>query len=102
MQHIQQRKRQSIKEKEGAKYAAKKYLPPPSKMLGVTFHYFFQSESESSPEEIQHVNCLRLIQRLQILAPKFDENEKCLSEETRQLFQNLQAQFLQSDDSSEE
>ena len=24
--------------KKGAKYAAKKYLPPPSKMRGVTFH----------------------------------------------------------------
>ena len=24
---------------EGAKYAAKKYLPPPSKMRGITFHF---------------------------------------------------------------
>ena len=30
--------KQSINFKEGAKYAAKKYLPPPSKMRGVTFH----------------------------------------------------------------
>ena len=29
----------SIKIKEGAKYAAKKYLPPPSKMHGITFHF---------------------------------------------------------------
>ena len=25
--------------KEGAKYAAKKYLPPPSKLSGITFHF---------------------------------------------------------------
>ena len=31
--------KQSIKLKEGAKYAKKKYLPTPSKMHGVTFHY---------------------------------------------------------------
>ena len=30
--------KQSINWKEGAKYAAKKFLPPPSKMCGVTFH----------------------------------------------------------------
>ena len=31
--------KQSIRLKEGAKYAVKKYLSPPSKLHGVTFHY---------------------------------------------------------------
>ena len=36
-----QRDRQTNNLQEGAKYAAKKYLPPPSKMSGVTFHCSF-------------------------------------------------------------
>ena len=37
--NTRQTDRQSIKLKKGAKYAAKKYLSPSSKMRGVTFHF---------------------------------------------------------------
>ena len=31
---------------EGAKYAVSNYLPPPSKMIGVTFHFLYKTVRE--------------------------------------------------------
>ena len=38
-QKVQVIKKEGKNSIEGAKYAAKKYLPPPSKMRSTTFHY---------------------------------------------------------------
>ena len=39
--------------KEGAKYAAEKYLPPPSKMHGITFHFVHYNEKSTDGQKLR-------------------------------------------------
>ncbi len=57
-------------------------------------------DSEESPEEVQHINCLRLIQRLKILTEKVTSG-KTLNE-MKSDFKRLQDQFVEIDDESSE